>query len=94
MPGHIVFGLCILAYSRTYVHDPVRLRSSTLSSVLAPRGQRLKSYILQGTVLGSVPLLSRRNNLIILCRQDIKLFGRDIMLSERDIKLFGWLVWV
>ena len=41
MLGHIVFGLCVPAYSRTFVrmdvHDPVRLRSSTFPSVLAHR---------------------------------------------------------
>ena len=37
MPGHIVFGLCVHAYSRTYGHDPIRRRASTLPSVLAPR---------------------------------------------------------
>ena len=71
---------------RTDVHDPaVRLRSSTLPSVLAkgswPRGQRLKPYILYGNVLGSVPLCCQ-NKLIKLC-------GQDFMLSERHIKLFG-----
>ena len=85
--------MCTGVVEHTDVHDPVRLRYSTLPSVLAPRfkpsSQRLKLNILHGTALGSVPLLSRRNNLIVLCKQDNKLFGRDIMLFERDIKLFG-----
>ena len=38
MPGHLVSGCAYLrTVVRTDVHDPVRLRSSTHPSVLAPR---------------------------------------------------------
>ena len=43
------------------------------------------SIIPHGTVLGSVPSLSRRNNLIILCKQDILSRANEILCFPNDI---------
>ena len=46
---------------------------------------KVKIIIPHGTVLGSEPSLSRRNNLIILCKQDILSRANDILCCPNEI---------
>ena len=80
MYGHIVFGLCTCVNSnirtcmilfdlgRLHFHQYWLLGSNQR---IVAEGSKVKIIITHGTILGSVPSLSRRNNLITLCKQDI-----------------------
>ena len=46
---------------------------------------KVEIIIPHGTVLGSVPSLSRRNNLIILCKQDILSRANEILCCPNEI---------